>query len=446
VINVLSGSQILVNGDTLEINPANDFNTNTFYSVRIDAGAITDLAGNGYAGIYDDVSWTFNTGETNDSEPPAILAVTPADGATGVSYSGNFTLTFDENVVVNSGNLTFKNLTDATQMVIDVSDASQVTAAGSTVTINPAGYLDEGKAYAVRIDPGAILDLSGNANVGIADDITWNFTTSAINPPAILSLNPADESVNVGIASNLSVTFDEPIAAGTGNITLRNVITSSNLVINVNDAAQVSISGAVLTINPSANLGEATNYAILISNGAIQDLNGNPFTGIASDATWNFVTGVSSVGLVFLDDFEVSSGSPNVDAAGSLGFTSMQSSSKWVRAAVAFGSNNHGIVDESSGQFTDPGGEQAYAFRYTNSGITTAQGQIGTLTPAKSYRVTFNVVGDGSSGGGPYNVGLVTFAPGASRTDVENMGDGTSRVLATRSPINSSASNTSRTG
>ncbi len=433
VINVLSGSQILVNGDTLEINPTNDFDTNTFYSVRIDAGAITDLAGNGYPGINDDITWTFNTGETTDTQAPAILAMSPANGSAGVSYRTGLHLTFDENVVANSGTITLKNLTDATQMVIDVSDSSQVVAAGTQVTITPASYLGEGKDYAVRIDAGAILDLSGNAHAGIADDVTWNFTTSANNPPAIVSLSPADEAINVNITSSLNVTFDEPIAVGTGNITLRNVITSSNLVINVTDAAQVSISGAVLTINPNANLGEATNYAILIDNGAIQDLNGNPFTGITSDATWNFVTGVSSVGLAFFDDFEVSSGSPNVDAAGSLGFTSRQSGSKWVRSAVAFGATDHGIVDESSGQFTDPGGQQAYAFRYTNSGITTAQGQIGTLTAAKSYRVTFNVVGDGYSGGGPYNVGLVTFAPGATRNDVEAMGDGTSRVLASKS-------------
>jgi autotransporter-associated beta strand protein len=433
VINAIDASQILINGDTLEINPTNDFDTNTFYSVRIDAGAATDLAGNGFPGFNDDISWTFNTGETTDTQAPAVLPVSPADGSTGVSYRTGLHLTFDENVVVNSGSITLKNLTDATQMVIDVSDSSQVVAAGTSVTITPASYLGEGKDYAVRIDAGAILDLSGNAHAGISDDVTWNFTTSANNPPAILSLNPADEAVNVDIASNLSVTFDEPIAAGTGNITIRNVITSNNLVINVNDAAQVSISGAVLTINPNANLGEATNYAILIDNGAIQDLNGNVFSGITSDATWNFVTGVSSVGLAFLDDFEVSSGSPDVDAAGSLGNTTKQTGPKWVRSTVAFGATNHGIVDESSGQFTDPGGQQAYAFRYTNTGITTAQGQIGTLTAAKSYRVTFNVVGDGYSNGGPYSVGLVTFAPAASRADVGAMGNGTSKVLATKS-------------
>jgi beta-lactam-binding protein with PASTA domain/methionine-rich copper-binding protein CopC len=433
VINVINSSQVLLNGDTLEINPPNELNTNTFYSVRIDPGAITDLSGNGFVGINNDIAWTFNTGESIDADAPAILAVTPANGSLGVSYRSNMSLTFNENVVVNTGNLTIKNLTDSTQIDINVSDASQVEATGSTVTINPTNYLAEGKNYAIQIDAGAFLDLSGNAHAGIANDVSWRFTTLAQNPPAIISFTPNDEAGNVAVSSNLSVTFDEPISAGTGNIMIRNVVNGGNYVINVNDSTQVSISGSVLTINPSPNLGEATNYAVLIGNGAIQDLAGNPFAGISSDAVWNFLTGASSVSPVFIDDFEVASGSPNVDAAGSLGETTKQASSKWVKAVVGFNASFHGIVDESSGQFSDPVGQQAYAFRYTNSGLTTAQGQIGALTAAKTYRVAFNVVRDGSTNGGPYSVGLVTFASGASRSDIRTMSAGASKVLASRS-------------
>ncbi|WP_158279859.1 Ig-like domain-containing protein [Coraliomargarita sinensis] len=433
VINAIDGNQVLLIGDTLEINPEEDLDSLTFYSVQIEPGVITDLAGNGYAGISDDISWTFNTGETSDSVAPGILALSPGDGASGVSYRTNLTLTMNENVVVNAGNITLKNLTDSTQVVIDVKDSSQVSAAGPDVTITPANYFAEGKNYAVQIDAGAILDLSGNPFAGIADDTTWNFSISANNPPAVATLNPADESVNVDIATNLVVTFDEDIAAGTGNLTLRNVNTSSDLLIDVNDGTQVTISGATLTINPASNLAEATNYAILIDAGAVEDLAGNSFGGITSEATWNIATGVSQVGLAFSDDFEVASGSPDVDASGSGGDTSKQTGPNWVRATQAFGSDRHGIVDESSNQFTDPGGEQAYAFRYTNSGITTVESAIGTLQSGKIYRVSFNVVGDGYNNGGAYNVGLVTFAPGASRNDVSGMGNGTSMVLATAS-------------
>ncbi len=414
MINIISSSQILINGDTLEINPTADLSNNTFYSVQIDSGAITDLVGNHFPGIRNDTYWTFNTGAVTDSQSPTIVAMTPADGANGVSNRTSLSLTFDENVVANRGSIIVKNLTDSTQMVIDASDSTQVEANGTQAIITPATLLGEAKNYAVQMEAGAFLDLAGNAHAGMADDFTWNFTADANNPPEIVSLFPIDEAVNFDITSNLKVTFDEPIALGTGNITLRNLITSSNLVINVNDASQVSINGAELTINPTANLGEVINYAVLIDSGAIRDSNGNSFAGITSDANWNFITGVSSVGLVFLEDFEAASGSPDVSASGSSGYTSKQTGSRWVRSATGFGADRHGIVDESSGQFTDPAGQQAYAFRYTNTAITTGQGRIGALTAGKTYRVSFNVVGDGSSGGGAYNVSLVTSPSGAT--------------------------------
>ena len=47
--------------------------------------------------------------------------------------------------------------------------------------------------------------------------------------------------------------------------------------IDVTDGSQVSISGSVLTINPTSNLETDKNYAIQISTTAIVDLFGNDF-------------------------------------------------------------------------------------------------------------------------------------------------------------------------
>ena len=90
--------------------------------------------------------------------------------------------------------------------------------------------------------------------------------------------------------SNLVVTFSESIALGTGNITLRNLTDSTQVVIAVTDGTQVSLSGAVLTINPVADLAGVKNYAIRIDAGALKDLANNPFAGIADDTTWNLTT------------------------------------------------------------------------------------------------------------------------------------------------------------
>jgi len=52
----------------------------------------------------------------------------------------------------------------------------------------------------------------------------------------------------------------------------------------------VSVSGAVLTINPTADLLAGKSYALQIAATAIDDLAGNSFAGITNDTTWNFTT------------------------------------------------------------------------------------------------------------------------------------------------------------
>src|SRR5690606_27859740 len=53
---------------------------------------------------------------------------------------------------------------------------------------------------------------------------------------------------------------------------------------------QVSISGAVLTINPTAALTGGREYAIRVASTAIEDFAGNAFAGIADDTTFSFTT------------------------------------------------------------------------------------------------------------------------------------------------------------
>jgi alpha-galactosidase len=110
------------------------------------------------------------------------------------------------------------------------------------------------------------------------------------NPPAISGLSPADNAGAVATAANLVITFNEPVAAGTGSITLRNLSDGTQDVIAITDASQVSFNGSFLTLDPAADLAGGKNYALRIQAAAIKDLANNPFAGIADDATWSFTT------------------------------------------------------------------------------------------------------------------------------------------------------------
>lgn len=87
----------------------------------------------------------------------------------------------------------------------------------------------------------------------------------------------------------------------------------------------------------------------------------------------------------------------------------------------AFGAKNHGLNLD--------GTNTVYTFRYTNSGLTTLEGVLGNLTAGETYTISFDVSLDNVIDS-PFDVGLLTFAPGASRNTVSSMGDGASAVLA----------------
>ena len=228
--------------------------------------------------------------------PPTKTGLRPSDDSPEVAISSDLVVTFDEPIVAGTGNITIKNLTDSTQIAVPVGDA-QVTVDGVFLTIAPTQLLEAGKAYAIQIDATAIDDTTGDSFAGIDDDVTWNFNTAAADlaAPETVSLNPASGAISVPLVSNLVATFNELIAIGSGDIELKNITDGTQIAIPVGDA-QISISGAVLTINPTDDLKLGKNYAIQIAPTAIDDLAGNSFVGIDDDTTWNFATRIPVIG------------------------------------------------------------------------------------------------------------------------------------------------------
>jgi methionine-rich copper-binding protein CopC len=128
--------------------------------------------------------------------------------------------------------------------------------------------------------------------------------TTAYAAPVISTYSPADDATGVAIDADLVATFSEPIAKGTGNITIKNLTDGTATNIAVTDA-HVTVSGATLTINPTADLLAGKNYAIQIAATAIDDLAGNSFAGITNDTAWNFDTEEPPpVFILFADNFD----------------------------------------------------------------------------------------------------------------------------------------------
>ena len=54
-------ANVSITNETVTVNPTLDLSHNTTYSIQIDAGAFTDVAGNAYKGITNNTSWNFTT-------------------------------------------------------------------------------------------------------------------------------------------------------------------------------------------------------------------------------------------------------------------------------------------------------------------------------------------------------------------------------------------------
>jgi len=211
---------------------------------------------------------------------------------------------------VGTGNILIKDSSNNVVETIAV-DGPQVTGTGTNIiTINPSLSLPQNTDLYIEIADTAFDDLAGNSYAGIIGTGTWNFKTEDTTAPLVIpnGLSPADNANGILIDSNLVLTFDEDVVAGTGNIVIKQTSDNSIVETIAVDDSIVTISGSVVTINPVSDLPQNTELYIQVSNSAFDDLNGNSFIGILDTSTWNFKTmdntlpGVISNGLLPADD------------------------------------------------------------------------------------------------------------------------------------------------
>ncbi len=128
------------------------------------------------------------------------------------------------------------------------------------------------------------------------DDITVadpsiGVTPTDTTPPLLLSFSPTDNTSAVAVGSNIVLTFNESVQAGTGAFNVYDAATGVLWkLISATDTTQVTILHDTVTINPANNLAFGTNYSVLLESTAIKDLAGNNFEGISNKTAFNFET------------------------------------------------------------------------------------------------------------------------------------------------------------
>lgn len=155
--------------------------------------------------------------------------------------------------------------------------------------------------------------------------------------PELLVYTPTVSKNSVGVGSNVYVTFNQTIVAGTGSITLSNGAGDVRS-IPIGDTAQVKISGNTLMIDPATDLLAGSVYSITYPAGILKDAAGNASPALASATLLNFTTTGNADTTAPL----LTSSSPADDAMGVASSRIVLTFNEAVTASVGNISINHG--------------------------------------------------------------------------------------------------------
>ncbi|PKM48904.1 MAG: hypothetical protein CVV02_18305 [Firmicutes bacterium HGW-Firmicutes-7] len=271
-----------INEKTLTINPNENLDYFSIYTVNIPKEAIKDSANYHLENNY---TFSFTTGPAPDLSAPYVINTEPVNHETKVAIDQDIETTFSETILEKNINLlTLKNGTTVVDYDYNITD--------NQLTINPNYDLDYGTLYTVTIPSGTVQDYVYNQS----DAFAFNFTT--INNNADLSniqlsngsLNPnfapntTDYEVNVGYSiSSIAITPTLDDINGkvevNGNIVISNTLSNpislnvGNNTINVLVTAEDTVTTKEYTItvkrgknnNQNSGSGESSGNGVSVS-------------------------------------------------------------------------------------------------------------------------------------------------------------------------------------
>ncbi|MCU8008094.1 DUF4347 domain-containing protein, partial [Shewanella sp. SM87] len=313
--------QLMITAGVLTINPTANLVENTSYYIQIANGAITDLAGNIYAGISNKTDWNFTVA---DVTPPVVTGVVVSGSPAANAASLVFSVSLDEvasNLSIDDFALTATG--SASGSIASVSAASGTSVDVTVNTVSGTGSL--------RLDVKAnsnIQDASGNGNG--TNGYTAAYTGGASHTvdrdaplaPSGLDLATASDS---GISSTDNLTSDTtPTLTGNAEANSTVTLTSSiNAVLGTTTAdgsGNWSFTTPPLTSNSAHNI-TATATDVAGNTGAVSTAlaltldtqipsitSSAPAGGAAADASVIFNLAFSeSVNSLTTEDFALAS-------------------------------------------------------------------------------------------------------------------------------------------
>ncbi|MGH8566428.1 MAG: Ig-like domain-containing protein [Gammaproteobacteria bacterium] len=191
-----------VNGAVVTFTPLNPLPGNV--RVRTSVNAVQDLAGNNNNFFQS----SFVTAAVADVTPPAVVMVTPAEGAVEMGQSVPVVLTFSESLNANTiSSNTFALFANGDRLF------PSITRSADNRTVTLTGFLPASSTIAVVVTDG-VQDLSGNR----LSDFRSTFTTAAsfdTGQPFVVNQRPGNGASGVKLDRGVVLYVSEPLDAAT---------------------------------------------------------------------------------------------------------------------------------------------------------------------------------------------------------------------------------------
>lgn len=139
--------------------------------------------------------------------------------------------------------------------------------------------------------PGYVVEYGAPGNLPTVT--AKNVAITTVSTPTVSAFSPTDNATSVGTSTNLTITFTQPVYAGTGTLAVWDY---TNLLVHqpttIDDANIISGLGTnTITINPTDDFSENTDYYVIIDANAFKNGSNAYFAGFTATTTWNFRTG-----------------------------------------------------------------------------------------------------------------------------------------------------------
>ena len=395
--------QVLTTGANITLQAQND---GSFNAVGVPLGAftvqITDPISGGVAAI---LGQSIATNDqivglgtiTLNGGGLAVVSSNPTSGATGIGINSPLTVTFNEALASTNGIY-------VTNGTANLYLSSSLSPDGQTVTLQ--GTMPDGIQLALNVT-GLVTDVFGQ-QLQMPQVIT--FTTVDLTAPYVVSVTPANQSIQVPVNTTVAVTFNKALST---TAALGNVITLSSVGGPVAGSTSLTAPNT-LTFTPSGPLLNNTIYTVTV-NGAVSfggNVQTNAFTStfvspetatpvlqLSSPLNGSYVnsatptisislsdqlTGINPATAVMTLDGQTVTPSVNSSAITFTPPTALASGSHTVTASVQ---NNAGIVGMLSATFIVDTTPPSVA---TLTGITAGQTLKGQISIAASATDTIS--------------------------------------------------------